>query len=70
VSEVILKTTQEIESLLDKVWTDGRIKNDYTGLENILVDICSLTDSDAHKKLALVKDAIDAYTKRGHFRGK
>ena len=62
-------TLQEIEQRLDEVWNNKSIKLDWNGLEDMLVHICNLTDADAFKKLSLVKDAIDAYTKRGHFRG-
>jgi hypothetical protein len=64
----MLITTRDVECHLDIVWQDKRPKMDWLGQEDTLVAILRLTDCDNNKKVALVKDCIDAYTKRGFFR--
>ena len=62
----------DIRNRLDSQWDEKARKMDWLGLEDILCDILRLPNdgviTDSHK-LTLIKEAIDAYTKRGHFRG-
>jgi len=58
----------DIERHLDIMRQNRKTKMDWYGLEDTLVAILNLEDCDNNKKIALVKDCIDAYTKRGHFR--
>lgn len=54
---------------LGHVWEARNIKMDWLEMEETLVDILNLTDDlvDDKTKLKLVKECIDAFTKRGHF---
>lgn len=63
-------TVDDIEKRLDSVWNNPPKfhRVDWDGLEDTLVDILKLEGVDDCKVVALCKDTIDAFTRRGHFR--
>lgn len=58
---------EQIRKLLDAQWESRTIKMNWEGLEKILVDILKWHDFTNDEKVQLTKEAIDAFTKRGHF---
>ena len=52
-------------------WTTGVNRMDWLGMEAVLVDVLQSNDPNmtADDRLALVREAIDAWTRRGHFSG-
>jgi len=52
-----------------KAWLGNQRKMDWLGLENLLVRILRLGPGtiSTEERLALLKEAIDAKTRRGHF---
>lgn len=56
----------DIHSELSKQWNSKVIKTDWLKLEDVLVNILGMDDT-AEEKVALCKEAIDAFTRRGHF---
>ena len=61
-------TLNAVECHLARVWTKSPRKMEWLEMEQTLVDIVNIPDADCEKKLALVKECLDAYTQRGHFR--
>lgn len=57
-----------IQARIDYKWESRSPKMDWLGLEAILVDI-QRADIGDNVKCALTREAIDAWTGRGHFVG-
>jgi hypothetical protein len=62
-----INTYEQIIDSIDRAWQNNSVKMDWPGLEDTLVGILKSNDLDAIDKVALAKDCIDAFTKRGHF---
>lgn len=62
---------ERLASRISQQWEAKSGKMDWLGMESILVDILesrdgNMTDSD---RCSLLREAIDAWTRRGHFTG-
>lgn len=55
-----------IEKRVDSQWDAKGIKVNWSSFEALSVDILKSDYSDSDK-LALLREAIDAFTRRGHF---
>lgn len=55
-----------VHATLGKKWQEKPGKIDWLGLEDLLVEILN-TDDTADERVALAKEALDAFTRRGHF---
>jgi hypothetical protein len=53
---------------LGHTWEKKPRKMEWLEFEQTLVDIINLPDASEHTKLECIKECIDAYTRRGHFR--
>lgn len=63
-------TTERTKAIIERAWENKSIKSNWLALEEMMVSILDselMTDSD---KIPLLKETIEAYTKRGHFDGK
>jgi hypothetical protein len=60
-------TLADITGAIEKAWSARSPKMDWLGLETVLVAILTNPTADDARKVTLSKEAIDAYTKRGHF---
>ena len=56
----------EILAAIDYQWSQSRATMDWLKLEDVLVAILA-TRQDDSVKVRLCKEAIDAFTRRGHF---
>ena len=56
----------EIRSRIDEAWDTKSAKMDWLGMEDALVKILKSPWEDRFK-VALCRETIDAFTKRGHF---
>ena len=59
-------TIASLYTRVDTQWSVKTMKTDWLGLEQLLVDILNSTIED-DMKVVLSKQAINAYTRRGHF---
>lgn len=62
-------TLNEIYNKLQNQWNSKERKMNWLEMEDVLVQILRL-EIDNETKIALTKECIDAYTRRGHFGGK
>ena len=54
---------------IGRVWDKpSHSKINWLEFEQTLVDIINLPDASEHTKLECIKECINAYTRRGHFR--
>lgn len=60
-------TLAEILSAIDAAWGTRSPKMEWLKLEDTLVAILSNPVAGDTRKVTLAKEAIDAFTKRGHF---
>jgi hypothetical protein len=60
----------EIRDRLNRQWNLHSAKMDWPGMETVLVGILNNEGILPETRLALCKEAIDAFTKRGYFVGK
>lgn len=58
---------EEMAKRLDEVRKRRSIAMDWSGLENTLVDILNSISMSEREQIDMIREAIDAYTKRGHF---
>jgi hypothetical protein len=57
-----------IKQAIDNAWETKQLTMEWYQLESCLVAIIQCeTISDPNDKLAMIKDSIDAFTRRGHF---
>lgn len=61
-----MKTLRDFMSALDRQWHAKTIKIDWLSYEGFVVDVLK-SDLSQEEKIALVKEALDAWTRRGHF---
>jgi len=57
----------EILAAIDYQWSQSRATMDWLKLEDVLVAILRDKTADDSVKVRLCKEAIDAFTRRGHF---
>lgn len=67
-AKVVANNLEAIRKSIDNAWDANDMTMQWYQLENTLVAICQAIDiSQANDKLALVRETIDAFTKRGYF---
>lgn len=52
---------------IDEVWRLGSHKMEWLKLEQLMVDILKCTQLTDSQRIDLIKQSIDAHTRRGHF---
>ena len=55
------------KDIINRAWETKSSKMNWLGLEKLLVDILRVDDVSDADKIQLIKESIDAFTRRGHF---